>query len=131
MQTAIKRHFSLYGNLAKTEVTHVQITLIGRFHLARPIPNARSRPQIVDLGVIGSRQPIPRPDSCDRCGACVETCKEGAIDLLSKHDLPVLDTGNCLCCWSMYRYVPSGAIREQRVSSADWRQVGKAPSTRV
>ena len=39
-------------------------------------PNACSRPQIADLGLIGARSPMVADEPCSECGACVEACRE-------------------------------------------------------
>ena len=44
-------------------------------------PNACSRPQIADLGLIGAARPRLSAAECTGCGACVEVCKENAIQL--------------------------------------------------
>jgi anaerobic sulfite reductase subunit C len=44
-------------------------------------PNACSRPQIADIGLIGACHPIVTDEICSGCGACVETCREEAIAL--------------------------------------------------
>ena len=44
-------------------------------------PNACSRPQIADLGLIGARRPRVTDETCSQCGACVEVCREEAISL--------------------------------------------------
>ena len=52
-------------------------------------PNACSRPQIADLGLIGARSPKVTDDPWSRCGACVQVCREGGISL--QEDKPNLD----------------------------------------
>ena len=44
-------------------------------------PNACSRPQIVDIGIIGSVEPGVSGETCTLCGACVACCNENAIRL--------------------------------------------------
>jgi len=41
-------------------------------------PNACSRPQIVDLGIIGARRPTVSDEPCSECGECLQVCREGA-----------------------------------------------------
>ena len=52
-------------------------------------PNACSRPQIADLGLIGARSPKVTDDPCSRCRACVQVCRERAISL--QEDKLILD----------------------------------------
>ena len=52
-------------------------------------PNACSRPQIADLGLIGAAEPQQTAEVCHQCMGCVHACREGAI----AHPglLPILD----------------------------------------
>lgn len=75
-------------------------------------PNACSRPQIVDIGLIGACRPEASGEPCTRCGACLEVCKESAISLPEETDSPVLDLDKCLSCGQCIRACPSGAIKE-------------------
>ncbi|MCP4668367.1 MAG: sulfite reductase, partial [Deltaproteobacteria bacterium] len=59
-------------------------------------PNACSRPQIVDLGLIGASKPVVTDQPCSECGACLEACKESAISL--KDGRPVISEPQCLFC---------------------------------
>jgi anaerobic sulfite reductase subunit C len=73
-------------------------------------PNACSRPQIVDLGLIGACMPGVTDTPCSQCGACVEACREGAIEL--EDDRPVLDEAACLACGQCIRACPSGTLED-------------------
>ena len=42
-------------------------------------PNACSRPQIADLGLIGAAEPQQTSDVCHQCQGCVHACREGAV----------------------------------------------------
>jgi anaerobic sulfite reductase subunit C len=75
-------------------------------------PNGCSRPQIVDLGLIGARVPQITPTPCTWCGACVETCKEEAIELLPGEDSPGIDMDKCVACGQCIQVCPSGTIQE-------------------
>ena len=45
-------------------------------------PNACSRPQIADIGIIGAKTPAVDPEKeCSRCEGCVEACPDGAVSL--------------------------------------------------
>ncbi|MBU2552662.1 MAG: 4Fe-4S binding protein [Proteobacteria bacterium] len=86
-------------------------------------PNACSRPQIADVGLIGARRPRVRPEEpCSQCRACVEVCQEEAIGLSDKAGGPVLDDQRCLACGRCIEACPSGTIVE---GDSGWRfQVG-------
>ncbi|HMK55843.1 MAG TPA: 4Fe-4S dicluster domain-containing protein [Dissulfurispiraceae bacterium] len=71
-------------------------------------PNACSRPQIADIGLIGACRPSVSNDPCSGCRACIEVCKENAIALLDES--PVMDYGKCLSCGKCCKACPSGTL---------------------
>lgn len=73
-------------------------------------PNACSRPQIVDLGVIGALWPALGDEPCSACEACVEVCKEGAVTVLDEADGPTIDPDLCLACGQCVRACPTGTL---------------------
>ncbi|MBW2116787.1 MAG: 4Fe-4S binding protein [Deltaproteobacteria bacterium] len=73
-------------------------------------PNACSRPQIVDIGLIGACRPEITDEPCTQCGACVESCKENAVSI--KDDIPVVDNSKCLYCGQCARVCPTGTLQE-------------------
>ncbi len=73
-------------------------------------PNACSRPQIVDIGLIGALRPEVTDEPCTQCGACVEACRESAVSI--KENTPVVDYSRCLCCGQCVRVCPTGSIKE-------------------
>jgi len=73
-------------------------------------PNACSRPQISDLGLIGACRPAVSDESCSQCGACVEACREGAITL--KDEGPEIDFAKCLSCGKCISSCPTGTLRK-------------------
>lgn len=75
-------------------------------------PNACSGPQIVDIGIIGSRRPTVDREPCSRCGGCVEICREQAIDLANDQDFPVLTQDNCVGCGQCIDTCPTHTLRE-------------------
>lgn len=74
-------------------------------------PNACSRPQIADLGLLGARRPYVADEPCSQCGACVEACREDALSL--QDGGPVLDLSKCLSCGQCIKFCPTGTIREK------------------
>ena len=77
-------------------------------------PNACSRPQIVDIGIIGSAEPVITREVCTMCEACVEACDEDAITLDLKEQCPVIDVSRCLMCAKCFQVCPSGTLQEKR-----------------
>lgn len=73
-------------------------------------PNACSRPQIADVGLIGACRPRVSGEACSQCGACVETCREEAISL--SEDGPALDFSRCLSCGQCIKVCPTGTLEE-------------------
>ena len=83
-------------------------------------PNACSRPQIVDVGLIGACRPEVSEEPCNECGACTEICKENAISL--KEDGPFVDYSKCLSCGKCFEECSTGTL--QRGSRGYRIQVG-------
>lgn len=81
-------------------------------------PNACSRPQIVDLGLIGAIRPAVSGEPCSRCAACVDACAEGAITLPADGDGPTIESEKCVLCGKCVDACPTGTL----VKGADgWR----------
>jgi ferredoxin len=83
-------------------------------------PNACSRPQIADLGLVGAAEPQQTAAVCHQCMGCVHACREGAI----AHPglLPILDPAKCVRCGACTRVCLSGTLQ---VGRRGWRiQVG-------
>lgn len=76
-------------------------------------PNACSRPQIVDVGLIGAVRPEVTGLACSQCGACIEACDEEAITLPDGADRPLIDLAKCVCCGDCVKDCPSGTLRKQ------------------
>ncbi len=74
-------------------------------------PNACSRPQIADLGLIGARRPMIAEEPCSECGACVEACREKAVAI--EKGGPVLDLSRCLSCGQCIKACPTGTLQEK------------------
>ena len=75
-------------------------------------PNACSRPQIVDFGIIGALRPRISNEPCTSCGACREGCSEGAITLEGEPAQPVIDFDRCLACGQCLKVCPTGTLAE-------------------
>ncbi|MEJ5377469.1 MAG: 4Fe-4S dicluster domain-containing protein [bacterium] len=73
-------------------------------------PNSCSRPQIADVGLVGCTKPLVSLTACEGCQACVQVCKEQAIQLDSRG--PVLDPHGCLGCGQCIKACPSGTLQE-------------------
>lgn len=73
-------------------------------------PNACSRPQIADVGLIGALRPEVTAEPCIGCRGCVEVCQEGAIDLGENGDKPTIDLDRCLACGQCIRACPTGTL---------------------
>jgi anaerobic sulfite reductase subunit C len=75
-------------------------------------PNACSRPQIVDFGIIGARRPKITQEACTQCGACFEVCQEQAIRLEGGGEIPAIDFKKCLSCGQCITACPTGTLQE-------------------
>jgi anaerobic sulfite reductase subunit C len=71
-------------------------------------PNACSRPQIADFGLVGACMPAVGPEPCSSCGACVEVCQERAV--LLQDGSPRVDPLKCLGCGQCVKACPSGTL---------------------
>lgn len=76
-------------------------------------PNACSRPQISDIGIIGAVMPCVTGQACTLCRACVDSCDENAIFLDEESGGPVIDESRCLFCSKCIRACPSGTLAEK------------------
>ncbi len=77
-------------------------------------PNACSRPQIADVGLLGAKEPTVGEEPCSRCEACVEVCREGAVSLPEDSPGPVVDADKCLFCGQCIEACPTGTLQEAR-----------------
>ena len=75
-------------------------------------PNACSRPQIADIGLIGATSPHVTDAGCSRCGACQDVCREGAIELSEDSEQPRIDPSKCVSCGACVRACPTAALAE-------------------
>ncbi len=74
-------------------------------------PNSCSRPQIVDLGLIGACEPLITDTGCSGCGACVDICKEKALSL--RNDRPEIDPPRCVRCGKCIEICPTETLKEK------------------
>ena len=74
-------------------------------------PNACSQPQIKDIGIIGACLPAITEAECTDCAACVDVCKEDAIEIVADRG-PQIDMGACLSCGQCIPVCPSGTLTE-------------------
>jgi dissimilatory sulfite reductase (desulfoviridin) alpha/beta subunit len=75
-------------------------------------PNACSRPQIADMGLIGAGRPQISSEECLQCGACVEACRERAIVLAG--NWPVIDWQKCGSCGQCISACPTRTLQEEK-----------------
>lgn len=73
-------------------------------------PNACSRPQIADIGLIGASRPALSDIECSRCGACVDVCRESAITLAETALRPEIHGAKCLSCGKCSAVCPTGTL---------------------
>lgn len=75
-------------------------------------PNACSRPQIVDIGIIGASVPKVTDEPCTQCEACLDACKEDAIEI--QGEKPSISMSRCLLCAGCIKACPTGTIAENQ-----------------
>jgi dissimilatory sulfite reductase (desulfoviridin) alpha/beta subunit len=76
-------------------------------------PNACSRPQIADVGIIGACVPTLSDEPCTLCGTCVDTCQESAVSL--QGGTPAIDFARCIFCGQCIRACPTGTLKSWQV----------------
>ncbi len=73
-------------------------------------PNACSRPQVVDIGLIGACMPEITEEPCSECGVCMEACKENAIS--AQNGQPSISESKCLFCGQCAKVCPTGTLKK-------------------
>ena len=73
-------------------------------------PNACSRPQITDIGIIGAVIPRITEKDCTLCEACVNICRENAVTINHKDEKPLINSQDCVRCGACTSACPSGTI---------------------
>ncbi|CCK82384.1 4Fe-4S dicluster domain-containing protein [Desulfobacula toluolica] len=76
-------------------------------------PNACSRPQIVDIGIIGAIFPGICDEPCTFCGNCVDVCDENAITLDKGDVIPLIGDEHCLMCGKCITACPGGTLQQK------------------
>ena len=87
----------LAGGWSRVESRDGTATHLHRIHIALAgCPNACSRPQIADLGLIRACAPILDCSLCLGCGQCVDACPDQALHM--EEGLPAFRSNRCLGC---------------------------------
>ncbi|MBU4316972.1 MAG: 4Fe-4S dicluster domain-containing protein [Proteobacteria bacterium] len=73
-------------------------------------PNACSRPQIKDIGIIGAILPKVADIPCNSCEACSVNCKENAIAINTEFKHPVIDLELCVRCGQCVKNCPTHTL---------------------
>lgn len=76
-------------------------------------PNACSRPQIVNFGVMGACRPMVSEELCTQCQACLDACAEHAISFTDESETPIIDMEKCLACGKCIKACPTGTLAEE------------------
>ncbi|HOV86680.1 MAG TPA: 4Fe-4S dicluster domain-containing protein [Syntrophobacteraceae bacterium] len=78
-------------------------------------PNACSRPQITDVGLMGARLPALSCEPCTGCGSCIEQCREEAVAIPADSRTPTLDFPRCLACGQCIAACPTGRLQPGKI----------------
>ncbi|WFN33625.1 4Fe-4S binding protein [Methanogenium sp. S4BF] len=71
-------------------------------------PNSCVSERLCEVGVTGHVKPVRHPERCTGCGACVDYCKEDALEV--KNGVIVLDDELCIRCGACVHTCPYGVI---------------------
>ncbi|MFZ5569730.1 MAG: sulfite reductase [Thermodesulfobacteriota bacterium] len=81
-------------------------------------PNACSRPQIKDIGLIGAVRPRITAAYCKQCGNCTALCPDRAVVMGPGDDRPRIDECACLSCGICIENCQTGTLTE---SARGWK----------
>jgi len=73
-------------------------------------PNACSRPQISDVGIIAAIAPAVRGSECNQCGLCSEACIENAVAVTGEMNAPEIDLSRCVYCGQCVKACPNETL---------------------
>jgi anaerobic sulfite reductase subunit C len=73
-------------------------------------PNACSRPQIADIGIMGAMVPAVGNAVCTGCNACVQVCPDQAIRVSKQRKNPVIDMHLCQRCGKCIQVCPTQTL---------------------
>lgn len=76
-------------------------------------PNACSRPQIADIGIIGAVVPWVGAPPCPGCNTCVQVCPDQAVrlaDTPERDKKPIIDMDRCQRCGKCIQVCPSRTL---------------------
>jgi len=71
-------------------------------------PNSCSRPQISDIGIVGTVQPYFSQSNCSHCGACARVCPDFALTV--EELPPVFNAQACQGCKKCFEACKNGCI---------------------
>ncbi len=77
-------------------------------------PNACSRPQIADIGIMGTTVPVVGTADCTGCNACVQACPDQAVMLNGQEEKPVIDYDLCQYCGRCIQICPAHTLETAR-----------------
>jgi len=75
-------------------------------------PNACSRPQIADIGIMGAVMPVVGAADCTGCDACVKVCPDMAVHWTDQKEKPVIDMDQCRRCGKCIQVCPAHTIEK-------------------